>query len=338
MQGAEILDATLKTDLSQLLSAIEGDAEYQPAVFSFTAPNGEAFTINLKVKQRGKFRRTACDFPPIMLNFSAKELTRMGLADYDKYKLVTHCSEDLPVGNEKVLREYLAYKLYQELTPQSYRVQLVRIQYLDSSHRISGFTRYGIIIEDTDEMASRIGGKECDDCFYALNGMLHHSSVNLHAMFQYMIGNSDYSLPVLRNVKLVRSQRNNLLIPVGYDFDFSGLVEAPYAIPASHLGQFVVRQRIYLGTFTPDEDMKQVVNLFFNKQDRILRLIQQFKPLPARQRAEVKDYILSFYEQMEMLRRKDFQDAYRLIRQEHPNAIPDGGQKQDYVIRASKGK
>lgn len=333
MQGQEILDVVLTTDLVQLLANANNEDASQPATFSFVSPNKATYDMALKIKARGKFRKQACDFPPILLNFPKKGLEAQGLATHDKYKLVTHCLDDKNLGHEKLLREYLAYQLYRELTPNSYRVQLVNIQYVDTNRRVSGFTRYGFIIEDTDEMAERIGGEECDECFYALPGTLDTRVADLHALFQYMIGNSDYSIPVLRNVKLVRHASTQRLLTVGYDFDFSGLVDAPYALPASHNGQLVVRQRLYLGTSTPDTAMKQTIALFLSKQDRMLQIVDRFKPLPSVHRRDVSAYLLTFFDQMERLRDGGYRNCYNTLRQEHPNAVPDGGVLSDYMSR-----
>lgn len=332
MQGEDVLDVILKTDLVQLLAHAADEDASQPATFSFVSPNQATYNMPLKVKARGKFRKQACDFPPILLNFSKKVLETQGLAHHDKYKLVTHCLEDKNLGHEKLLREYLAYQLYRELTPNSFRVQLVRIQYVDESGRVSGFTRYGFIIEDTDEMAERLGSEECDDCFYALPGTLDARAADVHAMFQYMIGNSDYSIPVLRNVKLVRHLTSKQLLTVGYDFDFSGFVDAPYALPASHNGQLVVRQRIYLGTSTSDEAMRQTIDLFLAKRERMLQRVDRFKWLPTPHRRDVREYLLTFFDQMERLRANGYRNCYTTLRQEHPRAIPDGGVLTDYII------
>ena len=167
LSGTEVREITIRTDLTQLLASTEREAEYQVASFTFEDDQDVLRTFDLKLRHRGKFRLQACEFPPIKLNFPKTVLLNSGLAKHDKLKLVTHCTEDKNLGNEKVLREYLAYKLYQELSPYSYRVQLVQIQYLDTSGKISGFRRYGFIIEDTDEMTARIKGEECDTCTYA---------------------------------------------------------------------------------------------------------------------------------------------------------------------------
>lgn len=331
LTGEDLREVTIQTDLVQLLSGAEQEAEYQYGTFTFEDENALR-TFDMKLRARGKFRRQVCEFPPIKLNFPKSVLLNRGLAKHDKLKLVTHCTENEGLGNENVLREYLAYKLYQELSPYSYRVQLVQVHYIDTGGRISGLRRYGFIIEDTDEMVARLKGEECEDCAYASPRAFDGMAANVHAMFQYLIGNADYSVPVLRNVKIVQRNLDQQLIPVGYDFDFSGLVDAPYAIPANYLGQLTVRQRIYLGTVASDTQMKEVLELFFDKKDRLLSTVARFRLLPSADRHSIKEYLLTFYEQAEMIRKNGYQLVYQQLRQEHPLAVPDGGTATDYGV------
>ena len=331
LTGEEVREITIRTDLVKLLASNEQDPEYQYGTFTFEDGNA-LHSFDIKLRARGKFRRQVCEFPPIKLNFPKTVLLNRGLAEHDKLKLVTHCTDDKNLGNEKVLREYLAYQLYQELSPYSYRVQLVEIQYLDTEGRLNGFRRYGFIIEDTDEMTARLKGEECEDCTYTSPGAFDWKAAGMHAMFQYLIGNADYSVPLMRNVKIVKRTVDQQLVPVGYDFDFSGLVDAPYAIPANYLGQLTVQQRIYLGTVASDEQLQTILELFFDKKDELLAVVGRFKLLPAADRHEIREYLLTFYEQMDMIRDNGYQQVYQQLRQEHPLAVPDGGTATDYGV------
>jgi hypothetical protein len=331
----EVCEITLRTDLVSLLASQEGEPEYQPATMKFSSKTAGSQTWDLKLRVRGKFRRQACEFPPLKLNFSKTALANQGLAPHDKLKLVTHCTEDEKVGNEKVLQEYLAYKLYEELNPYSFRVQLVRIQYLDAAGRLNGFSRYGFLIEDKSELEERMKGEECDDCVYQPATAFDTKAAGMHAMFQYLIGNADYSVPVLRNAKVIRRKIDGKLVPVGYDFDFAGFVDAPYAIPANYLGQITIRQRIYLGTLATDKELEEIMEIFLNKKKRVLDVVQDFRLLSSAKRYELKEYLLTFYEQIETIRAEGYQDIYQQLRQEHPRAVPDGGVAADYGV-ASK--
>ncbi|RMF03621.1 MAG: hypothetical protein D6772_01870 [Bacteroidetes bacterium] len=328
----DVVEVTLRTDLVKLLQSVHAAGDYQPATISFRSQERGLERWDLKVRVRGKFRRISCDFPPILLNFSKSELIKRNLLPHDKLKLVTHCLDDQARGEEHLLREYLAYRLYNEISPYSYRVQLVRMRYVDDSRTLSDVVAYGFIIEDTDELGDRIQAKECDDCKGVASAAYEAEPTMMHAMFQYLIGNADYSLPVLRNVKAFRRDIDQQLIPVGYDFDFSGFVEAPYALPANHLGQLTIRQRIYLGIERSDAELLRVMAHFDAKRKNLLRIVNDFKPLPRSVREELKEYILIFYDQMDAIRAAGAKNIYRQLRQEHPEAIPDGGSPVDYGL------
>lgn len=328
----EMLEVTLQTDLAQLLASADEDVPYQPATFTYTNARGQEEAWELKIRVRGKFRRRVCDFPPIMLNFPKGDLREQGLGEHDKLKLVTHCDENRGEGNDNLLREYLAYQLYRELTPYSYRVRLVRITYVDTENNISNIRRYGFIIEDTDEMAAHAGGEECEECVNPPINAIDRDAETLHAMFQYFIGNTDYSVPMNRNLKMVRRHRDNMLVPVGYDFDFSGLVNAAYALPSNHIGQLMVRQRIFLGLPADDAALLRTIHLFQDKKNDLLNIIDDFRPLSRTSRDDMMNYLLVFYDQVDMLLGQGETNLYVRLRQNHPNAIPDGGSPELYRI------
>ena len=49
-------------------------------------------------------------------------------------------------------------------------------------------------------------------------------------MFQYMIANTDWSTTFLHNAKLIQLNDTKKYIPLAYDFDMAGFVDAPYAV------------------------------------------------------------------------------------------------------------
>ena len=295
----EVLDITLRTDLSSLLENRRTE-EYQPAIISFKLSGKETITQQLKVKLRGKFRRQTCQFPPLMLNFSKSRLEESGfIPQYDKLKLVTHCIHDKFESKANVMKEYLAYKLYAKLTEQSYRVQLARVVYEDISGKLGRIKRYGFVIEDTDEMALRLGGEECEDCHNLSDDQLAVETENLMAVFQYMIGNTDWNVGMIRNVKLVQPPQQGPAIPVPYDFDFAGLVDAPYAIPNSDLGQLTIKQRIFQGRQVPAFVFENNLRHMFAKKEELIKMVEGFKALNWEARNEATQYLRSFFRELE---------------------------------------
>lgn len=291
----EVLDVRLEAKFGHIFSDISNE-EKHPALFVWTDADGREHEELLKVKLRGKFRRQTCDFKPLMLKFKKDHLARRGLSDHNDLKLVTHCTDgDRLTSKYTVLREYLAYQMYAHLSPLSYRTQLLRITYVDSeTHQRT--RRWGILIEDTDEMAERLGGEEMEEVRNLPVGSVHSSQENLMAAFQMLIGNQDYSIPNCRNLKYVLPTNGTAAIPVPYDFDFSGMVAASYAIPNPNFPVLTVQDRIFLGR---TEDVAEVERMFrhlHRERVRLYQIVMDFHYLPEDERAEVLRYLDGFYE------------------------------------------
>jgi hypothetical protein len=320
--GEELLEIKLETDLSSLIDERQSD-EYQHAILTFTNKAGEVEMHDLKIKARGKFRRRVCDFPPIKLNFSKSRLMERGyVAEYDKLKLVTHCLEDKAVSRENVAKEYLAYQLYEQLSEKSYRTQLVKITYVDSKGRIGRIKRYGFVLEDTDEMAHRAGGKECEECHGLPASELAAKDANIMAVFQYMIGNADYDLTMMRNVKMVRPYLGGGVIPVPYDFDFAGLVNPSYALPNSDYGLVSVKQRVYLGHKVDSAVLVSTLEHFINRRSALEQTIKDCPMLGRSERDDILLYLDTFFQETDsILRGSPEQQPLRLqaLREGHPN-------------------
>ncbi|MCB0585368.1 MAG: hypothetical protein KDD06_08605 [Phaeodactylibacter sp.] len=295
----DVLEFTLETDLAELIENRRTE-DYLPAVFTFKDAKGQEHIQEIKVKPRGKFRRRICNFPPLMLNFSKGTLEKEGyIPEFDKLKLVTHCIDDKFESKEQVMKEYLAYQLYREITGLSYRVQLAKVTYIDSKGSLSNIRRYGFVIEDTDEMARRLGGEECEDCRGLSSAELAQRAENQMAVFQYMIGNTDWDLNMIRNVKMVKPRDGGAVIPVPYDFDFAGLVDAPYAIPNSDIGQLTIRQRVFQGRKVSRQLLEDTLRLFLAKKSELMATVDGFRELGRDTRRNIGKYLETFFRDAE---------------------------------------
>ena len=222
----EVVNITIETAIDSLI-ANKKTVNYQAATLQI---NNKSY--NIKVRPRGRSRRTYCDFPPLKLNFSKKGLANLGLnPDYKSIKLVTHCM-DSKEASDNVLEEYLAYKLYNVLTNNSFHAQLVKVNYVDTNTGKT-FKRFGILLENTKEMAQRLGGKEIETMGIPME-QFNQEQLNILSVFQFMIGNEDWRLKYLRNTKMVQMS-NGEIQAIPYDFDAAGLVNAAYARPDSCL-------------------------------------------------------------------------------------------------------
>jgi len=293
LSGEEVLELEIETDLVELIENRRRDV-YQPAVLRYKDIHGKTIQSGIEVIPRGKFRRRICDFPPVKLKFSKKELLAAGLKPHNNLKLSTHCLSDKEVGSSNVFKELLAYKLYNILSPHSFRVQLVKVTYVDAMGQLGKIKRYGFLIEDDEELAERLGGNLCE-CLNAGTDGLSAFDQTLVAAFNYMIGNEDWSIPMVRNLKMVAPANGGKIIPIAYDFDFSGLVNAPYALPDSDLNQRHVKDRDYLGLEVSPGVFRQVIDRFTEKKPEIYSYLSRFKWLNTGQKEEIKSYLNSFY-------------------------------------------
>ena len=294
-ESDEVVAVVLKTDFKKLFDDRGDDPKQQPATLSYTDEEGSEHTQELKVRLRGNFRKKHCNFPPIRLNFAKKEAEGTLFEGEDKLKLVTHCQDKKEEYEQYVLMEYLAYRMYNELTDLSFRVRLVRVTYEDSEGNRKPLTRYGFLIEDDELMAQRNNGFHLDEHTGYHQESTDYSQILKMSVFQYMIGNTDWSVPALHNIRLVSSEEVQLPIAVPYDFDFSGLVNTNYASPSPKLPIKTVRQRLYRGYCRPQEELAEQVEVFQAKKEQFYMLIKDMKPLSRVARGNAIDYLNDFY-------------------------------------------
>ncbi len=293
----EMVKVTLKGNLDSMIN-IRNTNHYSAAEFTYEDANGIDQNYNIKVKPRGKFRRRVCDMPPLKIKFSKDQLEAAGLSKHNDIKLVTHCLDD-PNYNEKlVLKEYLTYKLYNQLNPYSFRVQLIKVTYQDKHDKKYKRTQLGFLIEDVDELADRMRGKECDDCMGLSAAHLNTSQEKIASLFQFMVGNTDWSLQMSRNVKFIK-MHNDLHTPIPYDFDFSVLVNAPYLRPNSDIKQSKNMERIYMGLDTDIEKVYGTISYFKTKRDELIDTIRDFHYLDKDERFAIELYIETFFDNVD---------------------------------------
>lgn len=291
----EVLVAQLEIDFDQLESNRKTN-DYLAAQFRFTT-NGITQNWNVDVRVRGRFRRKTCEMPPLRLRFSKKELVAKGLQKHNSFKLVTHCTDGTE-GDDWIFREYLAYKMYSQLTHFSFRTQLVEITYKDSGSKKKR-TQYGILIEDTDLMAERLDGLVCKECYNLEKDRFDVSNMHLHALYQYMIGNTDWSTRMVRNLKLLSLRESGKMVVIPYDFDFSGLVNAKYALPNEDYNLSSVRQRYFLGKVDSSKELESTIQYFLSQKQSLISYVDSFELLSKRSRKDIIEYLESFFNELE---------------------------------------
>lgn len=282
----------LEFDLNAFEQGITQD-EYQEATLSLMEGRKVTDAYTIRVRTRGKFRLKTCEFPPLKFKFKKKDLKARGLQPFNDLKLVTHCSEESELYEDRLFREYLAYKLYNRLSDQSFRVQLVRITYVDKHNNRNRYKRWAFVVEDIEEVAARLGGQPFEGYGITQENMVPGADARV-AGFEFLLGNTDWDIASNRNVKFVQLP-DSVYIPIPYDFDFSGFVAAPYAVPRNDLGQRTVRQRIYQGELRDPAELKAMSELFFQHRETLLSDIRKFTYLDNNSRLDLQDYVNTFY-------------------------------------------
>jgi hypothetical protein len=223
----------------------------------------------VRVRTRGIWRLKNCEFPPLRLNFTNKEAKGSVWHDLDEPKLVSYC-KSLATYDQYVLQEYQLYRIYRLLTPVSHQVRLVRMSYADSASGKVENAKYAFISEDPAHVAANNGGKILK-VTGATQEDLQPEQATLAYLFQYMIGNTDFSFGGLHNAELL-ALPNGQYLPIAYDFDFSGAIDASYATPDPSLTITRVRDRQYRGFCQQNALVAPVAEKFKAQKEAIYAL------------------------------------------------------------------
>lgn len=294
LQHEEVLNIDIEVDLEALING-EGKKKYQKAQLRYEDAQGEELTWNIEMRQRGKSRRRLCDFPPLKIRFNKVDLAAKNLTSFHTLKLVTHCLDDAMVSKENLLKEYLAYKLFNELTDKSLEVQLVKITYRDLNKNGKKLKRWGFIIQNHNELADELVAEDCD-CLNVDAAYLNRQQESLVAVFQYMIGNQDWDVRMARNVKTIRPKNGGAIILVPYDYDFSGFVDAPYAVPNPDLGILSIKERVYMGAKDNEMMIRLALEKTLLKKEALYAVIKDCKMLNSDVRWELTTYLDTFFQ------------------------------------------
>ncbi len=297
------LECSLAFDLRKLNREKQEELE-QEALMICNKNDSVILEKQIKIHARGISRKKICYIPPIRLNLKDSVKKSGGFKKHKNIKLVTHC-ELSKTFQEYVLKEYLVYKLYNLLTEESFRVRLMNVRYIDNGRKNpKEHIGYGFVIEDIDVVAERNDAFEIE--VTSLNREhLDRDAMMRVAIFQFMIGNTDWSVPGLHNLKLIRSNDFQRLgpIPIPYDFDVTGFVNASYAVPDPLFPIENVRERYFRGICEPLEEFKESLQEFYDIKDAVYQTILEFEYIEEKTRNDLIRYIDQFYSIIESDRR-----------------------------------
>lgn len=288
----KLIEASLTTDIKNLRKE-KSKPTYQPGKIVMTFADSSTLTGDVHVEPRGIYRKKNCDLAALMLNFKTPTSP---LASLGRVKLVGGCRN----GNyyeELLLKEYMIYKIQNLLSDMSFRVRLIHITYNDSQDKVKPISQYAFLMEDIDDLAKRnkcrqVKNKEM------LTHQVDREQMTFVNIFQYMIGNTDWSIPALHNMKLIVLKTDTLARPyaIPYDFDYAGFVNAVYAVPAEGLGLESVRTRMYRGFSRGLDELTKAIVVFNEKKDTIMNYVDNFSLCSEKERKLMHGYLDDFYE------------------------------------------
>ena len=265
-----------------------------PAVLRIVGGDGQGRSIPVKLRTRGHFRLMArnCSFVPLRVEFPRQEVEGTVFEGAGSLKLGTHCESDQEY-EQYTLREYLAYRIFNLLTPRSFRARLAKATHVDSTSGKTLAIRYAMFIESEGDVARRLEGRIVP-LPRTLFRNLDAETLTLMMLFEYLIGNTDFSIFALHNVRLVQDQAR-VLYPIPYDFDLSGVVNARYAVPDRKLHIETVRDRLYRGPCRTGEDLRPFLAAFRAKKADVMATVDAVPDLDQDSRRKTREYLEDFY-------------------------------------------
>jgi len=289
-----IVNATLEMDLKDLL-AKKALNRFLPATLSLTMKDGTTVTEKIEASARGNFRRETCFMPGLKLNFKKDSTSR--LYKFKELKLSNGCSPGEDPG-QLVVKEFLAYKIYNLLTDMSLRVRFMNVSFKDVSGKRKPYTQYAFLIEDIDDMAKRNNMVEVEGTAYNTE-QTNRDQMTIVTLFEYLIANTDWSVPSYHNIKLIGPKDDKSVRPytVAYDFDICGFVDPPYATIDEQLQEQIstVRDRLNRGFPRTMDELKIAVKLFNDRKEKIIGLIKNNEYLNSKEKSRAVDYVEDFY-------------------------------------------
>jgi hypothetical protein len=292
----QILQIIVRGDLQTITDDIGEERQEHPATLLYVT-GSDTVALDVQISTRGNFRRKAenCVFPPLRINFKKKQVKGTVFDEINKIKLVTQCRPNSVAYEQYVLEEYLIYRVYNILTDTSFRVRLAQITYIDEGRKDKTWQSYAFFIEPDGDFGNRLHLAETKKKYLMQDStQLHH--INRLAVFQYFIGNTDWAITTLHNIKLFAADSLQRPYAIPYDFDWAGAISTDYAEPQPRFGIERVSDRLFRGQCRTMEEFKANFEFFKSKKAEIYALYEGFEPLRSRQRKDVLSYYEKFYE------------------------------------------
>lgn len=299
-ESDEILPIALEAPFADLLR----QASKKPTVsgtLRFQEDDGTDVALDVDISTRGKSRLKLCSFPPLGINLKRQQVKPTVFSKQNKLKLVTQCTEKT-VYRRYLNQEFAIYKIYNLLSDHSFRVRMLEVTYRDSSGRRKDKVQPAFFIESDDGAVERLQMRTVDADIVKLS-QLEPRSLSILTLFQFMIGNTDWSVRkgpdeegCCHNGRLIGfPDADSGWVVMPYDFDQAGLINATYAAPNAVLPIKSVRQRLYRGYCYHNDYLDTSIALFNGHRSAIEALFRSGPDGVNKNKSALK-YLRGFYE------------------------------------------
>jgi hypothetical protein len=302
--GDEVLSLTLIGPLDTI--SRDKDAKPVSGVLKVGGAAPETLPVSLSVRGITRRKKEVCAFPPLRVEFTEKPAPSSIFKGQKHLKLVTQCQR-MADYQQYLLLEYAAYRLYRDLTPDSFNVRLAKIDYTGKDGRALS-TRLGFFIEDVDDVARRNGQERLKGVRRISAAQLDAAAAARYAVFEYMISNLDWAMTAgpagadcCHNARLMGAEgasgASTGLIPVPYDFDYAGLVNAPYAVPPDGFRVASVKVRRYRGFCAHNEEAKTFLAQISTRRAALMAILSETPQLEDKTRRNAAAYLGDFFDE-----------------------------------------
>lgn len=302
----EPLNAVLTAPLTSIHKQKKKDVRlYMDGKVSYEVHGSDPVQLPVKVRTRGNFRRLNCTNPPLTLNFKKTENKDTLMVGQDKLKLVAPCKRS-DSYRELVALEYLAYQIFEMLSPYHFKTRLMNLGYVDTDKKKDPWKAPAFVIEEITDVASRTEMKD-KTVKTANRHKMDHAQTALVELFQLFLGNTDYSTlkgppgsNCCHNAKVIGVKgKDSILVPVPYDFDASGFINARYSAPSEQYPIRSTTQRYFTGWCKEERFFRGAIDKFIDHKSDIYSMMTDSGLLSEKTVKKKLGFIDKFYDIIE---------------------------------------
>ena len=299
-------DATLALTLTapwrEFVRNKNSKASY-PGTLEYVDESGAKHAMPLAVAARGHNRLKVCRFPPVKLIFDKEAIKGTLFRGSKALKLVTHCAGDQR-SEQDLVREMLAYRIYNLITPRSFRIRPLSVTYVDSADRAPDGPHHAFLIEDDSDLARRNDLPKLDVPTLDL-AQLEPLEASRFSLFEYLIGNTDFAVLLgtsadrcCHNAVLIGDNKPSMVFAVPYDFDSSGLVDTRYSIPSPVLKTSSNRERVFRGFCAKNATLEGARREMLRLEPQVLDMVRSDTLLDAKGKVTASEYLSNGFDDL----------------------------------------